>query len=63
MAILYEILAGGERPRPLARVGAERSEAGEADADRGARMSDVTGSSEAATVGASIGAGPAAATC
>ena len=30
MAILYEILAGGERPRPLARVGAERSEAGEA---------------------------------
>lgn len=30
MAILYEILAGGERPRPLSRIGGERSEAGEA---------------------------------
>jgi aspartate carbamoyltransferase catalytic subunit len=29
MAILYEILAGGERPRPLTRVGAERSEIGD----------------------------------
>jgi len=26
MAILYEILAGGERPRPLSRIGAETSE-------------------------------------
>ena len=26
MAILYEILAGGERPRPLSRIGAEASE-------------------------------------
>jgi aspartate carbamoyltransferase catalytic subunit len=29
MAILYEILAGGERPRPLTRVGAGRSEIGD----------------------------------
>jgi aspartate carbamoyltransferase catalytic subunit len=29
MAILYEILAGGERPRSLTRVGAERSEIGD----------------------------------
>jgi len=27
MAILYEILAGGERPRPLSRIGGDRSEA------------------------------------
>jgi aspartate carbamoyltransferase catalytic subunit len=26
MAILYEILAGGERPRPLSRIGGDRSE-------------------------------------
>jgi len=29
MAILYEILAGGERPRPLSRIGADRGEPSE----------------------------------
>ena len=29
MAILYEILAGGERPRPLSRIGADRGRTGE----------------------------------
>ena len=45
MAILYEILAGGERPRPVSRIGAERPSPG-ALADRRARVSDSSAPSD-----------------